>query len=35
VALSAERRIRGAGDLLAVGRKIHVSVLNVGSREDR
>jgi dienelactone hydrolase len=34
VALSAERRINGGGDLLATGRKIDVPVLNVGSAHD-
>jgi len=34
VALSAERRINGGGDLLAAGRKIDVPVLNVGAAYD-
>ena len=34
VALSAERRINNGGDLLYVGRRVHVPVLSVGSRHD-
>jgi pimeloyl-ACP methyl ester carboxylesterase len=34
VALSAERRINNGGDLLAVGRRVHLPVLSVGSRRD-
>jgi pimeloyl-ACP methyl ester carboxylesterase len=34
VALSAERRINNGGDLLSVGRRVHLPVLSVGSRRD-